>query len=95
MFGKDKDISDYITDYQLAREVAQNTLRLPQSLSKSYNIDQSIKELENYNNQHLPTWRKSTWLKGALGIILMKIMNSFSMEENYDTMKNTVSQWRR
>ncbi|MGT2636522.1 CRISPR-associated helicase Cas3' [Streptococcus ratti] len=69
LFGKDKDISDYITDYQLAREVAQNTLRLPQSLSKSYNIDQSIKELENYNNQHLPTWRKSTWLKGALGII--------------------------
>lgn len=68
-FGQSEDISDKINDNKVAQQVAQYTLRLPQSLSKSYNIDQTIRFLETYNSHHLANWRETTWLKGALGII--------------------------
>ena len=70
------------------KKVAQNTLRLPMSLSKGYNIDQTIEELERYNNSYLSQWRNSSWLKGALGIILMKTMSLFSMGLNSYMIKN-------
>ena len=38
-------------------------------LSKNYNIDDTIKELEEYNSNNLREWQTSTWLKGSLGII--------------------------
>lgn len=69
LFGQEQDISDLISDYKTAKEVAKNTLRLPQSFSKSYNIDKTIEELEKYNNKKLTGWRSSSWLKGSLGII--------------------------
>lgn len=69
LFGQTEAISDRIMEAKIAQEVAQATLRLPQSLSKSYNIDQTIHELETYNNQYLSGWRQTSWLKGALGII--------------------------
>lgn len=67
----------------VAKKVAQNTLRLPMSLSKGYNIDQTIEELERYNNSYLSQWRNSSWLKGALGIIFDEnnefILNGFKL----------------
>ncbi len=89
LFIENKDISQNITDPIIAKKVAQNTLRLPMSLSKAYNIDQTINELERYNNSHLSQWRNSSWLKGSLGIIFDKnnefILNGFKLlyDEKY------------
>ena len=60
------------------------------SLSKAYNIDQTINELERYNNSHLSQWQNSSWLKGSLGIIFDK-NNEFILNDlNYYMMKNMV-----
>ena len=89
LFKENQDISQNIADPIIAKKVAQNTLRLPMSLSKAYNIDQTINELERYNNSHLSQWRNSSWLKGALGIIFDKnnefILNGFKLlyDEKY------------
>ena len=45
------------------------TFTLPKLLSKNYNIDDTIRELEKYNLSYLEEWQTSTWLKGSLGII--------------------------
>lgn len=44
-------------------------MRLPIALTKSYNVDDTIKELEMYSRMNLNNWQDSSWLKGALGII--------------------------
>ena len=68
------------------------------SLSKAYNIDQTINELERYNNSHLSQWRNSPWLKGSLGIIFDKnnefILNGFKLlyDEKYGV---TIEGWIR
>ena len=83
LFIENQDISQNIDNPSVAKKVAQNTLRLPMSLSKGYNIDQTIEELERYNNSYLSQWRNSSWLKGALGIIFDEnnefILNGFKL----------------
>ena len=83
LFIENQDISQNIDNPSVAKKVAQNTLRLPISLSKGYNIDQTIEELERYNNSYLSQWRNSSWLKGALGIIFDEnnefILNGFKL----------------
>ncbi len=68
-FGNDKDISNEILDNKLAKNIAKNTISLPESLSKFYNIDKTIDFLEKYTLKNLSSWQKSIWLKGSLGII--------------------------
>ena len=68
--GEDGDISDHIDDPQIASDIARQTLRLPNGLSKPYTIDATIKELETYHALHFSDWYAQPWLKGALGIIL-------------------------
>lgn len=65
----ERDISGKIGDLSMAKTIAKNTLRLPSKLSAVYNIDQTIKELEEYNIKFLREWQESPWLKGSLGII--------------------------
>ncbi|EHI70385.1 CRISPR-associated helicase/endonuclease Cas3 [Streptococcus ictaluri] len=69
LFGDEKDISADIVEGDLAKQVAQNTLRLPLTLSKFYNVDKTIEELERYYLKHFSNWSSSPWLKGSLGII--------------------------
>lgn len=89
LFIENQDISQSIANPSIAKKVAQNTLRLPMSLFKDYNIDQTIEELERYNNSCLSQWRNSLWLKGELGIIFDEnnefILNGFklSYDEKY------------
>lgn len=86
LFGENIDISQHITDFDIAKKVAQNTLRLPMVLSKSYNVDKTIEELEKYNRIYLNDWRNSSWLKGALGIIFDKnneyVINDYKIRYN-------------
>ncbi len=69
LYGASDDLSENITDYKIAKKVAQNTITLPKMLSKSYVIDRSIEALERYTITNLSSWRNSTWLKNSLGII--------------------------
>lgn len=69
LFGQNEDISAMIGNNKVERLIAQNTLRLPTTLTKIYGIDRTIKFLEKYNNEHLAAWRGSSWLSGSLGII--------------------------
>ncbi|WP_019776147.1 CRISPR-associated helicase/endonuclease Cas3 [Streptococcus sobrinus] len=89
IFGETEDISSDITNFQITKKVAQNTLRLPLTLSKSYNVDKTIKELEKYYRRHFENWDNSSWLKGTLGIVFDEnnefILNGFklSYDEKY------------
>lgn len=89
LFEENEDISSNITDSSLAKQVAQHTLRLPLTLSKSYNIDKTIEELEKYYRRHFENWDNSSWLKGTLGIVFNEnnefILNGFklSYDEKY------------
>ena len=56
-FTEGVDISGSIGDNKTARKVARNTLILPKNLTKIYNIDETIKALENYNRENLSDWR--------------------------------------
>ncbi len=49
------------------------------SLSKGYNIDQTIEELERYNNSYLKSMAKFIVVKGLSGLFLMKTMSLFSI----------------
>lgn len=53
IIGTKEDISEKIDDPVIAKQVAQQTLRLPNILSVGYRIDDSIKELEEYKRNYL------------------------------------------
>lgn len=53
-----------------SKEIARETLRLPLALSAKWTIEDTIKELENYNMKYLASWQEEPWLKGTLAIVL-------------------------
>ena len=70
LFGTDEDISTRVVNEDfISKELAKHTFTLPKLLSKNYNIDDTIRELEKYTLSYLEEWQNSTWLKGSLGII--------------------------
>lgn len=73
-----EDISGKIDDFEIGKKLANQTISLPIALSKSYNIDNTIKELESYNLEELKNWQNQSWLRGTLGIILDD-KNSFKL----------------
>lgn len=83
LFDSNIDLSDKLTEAGVARKISQNTIRLPQVLSASYNIDQTIKELEEYNIEYLKDWQDLHWLKGSLGLIFDEdnsaVLNGFKL----------------
>lgn len=69
LFGSDIDISTKTDEISIAKEIAKQTVVLPNIFSKVYNIEDTIDELERYNLKNLSHWQNSNWLKGTLGII--------------------------
>lgn len=69
LFNELEDISDKINDFEIAKKIASNSLKLPTSLTKFYNIESTIGELEDYNLTNLKNWEESVLLNGLLGII--------------------------
>ncbi len=69
LFDQAKDLSSEIYDAEVQKRISRHTLRLPLRLSAHYNIDQTISELEEFNEKNLPVWQESDWLRGMLGII--------------------------
>ena len=65
-FDSDEDMSNNIEDAKAAKRIASCTIKLPNRLSKSYNIDKTIRELEDFYINNLQKWDNSAWLKGTL-----------------------------
>lgn len=65
-FDSDEDMSNSIEDAKAAKRIASCTIKLPNRLSKSYNIDKTIRELEDFYINNLQKWDNSAWLKGTL-----------------------------
>lgn len=68
-FKKAEDISSRIGEPYIARELAKQTIRLPNYVTMKKGVSQTIDELENYNKKYLADWQEQPWLKGTLGII--------------------------
>jgi len=68
-FGNKKDLSKKIDDFETAKKLATQTLRLPSVLTPSYAIDRTIEDLEDENRLNLKEWQDQPWLKGSLGLM--------------------------
>lgn len=68
-FGSNENMSGKETDDLIAKKIASSTIKLPQVLCRTYNIEDTLKALEEYTLAHFPRWESSPWLKGTLGII--------------------------
>jgi CRISPR-associated endonuclease/helicase Cas3 len=66
---QERAVSDYITDSEMAKKLANQTLRLPYSVIQRTGINRLIHWLEEYNKKNLRDWQSQTWLKGSLGLI--------------------------
>jgi CRISPR-associated endonuclease/helicase Cas3 len=63
-------LSDETPDFKTARALARCCVRLPSELCSQWNIDNTIRTLENLNKECLPEWQKSQLLSGELFLIL-------------------------
>lgn len=68
--GNCTDISTNIDNFDVAKKLATQTVKLPNPLCASYAIDRTIEELEELNRNYLSHWQNQSWLRGSLGIIL-------------------------
>ena len=77
LIGSGQDISKRIDDDTVAKNIAQQTLRLPNILSAPFRVNDTIQELEKYNLRYLKDWQSRSWLKGTLGVL-------FDREHNFE-----------
>lgn len=68
-FYDGKDISGKIEEPAIAKKLARQTIRLPNSITARKGVSEIINYLETYNRKHLANWQNQPWLKGTLGII--------------------------
>lgn len=78
LFQSTQDISDRIDSADTARQIAQQTLRLPAAAVRKSGIRDLIRWLEDYNRKYLSDWQKQPWLEGSLGVIFDE-NNEFTM----------------
>lgn len=70
LFSEEIDLSKDISDFEVVRNIAKNTVRLPNALTFTPGqVGKIIDTLEKYNMEYLPEWQETNWLKGSLGII--------------------------
>lgn len=68
-FKNEIDISGQISDPKVSKELAKQTIRLPNYVTIKKGVSNTIEELEEYNLKYLSDWQKQPWLKGSLGVI--------------------------
>lgn len=98
-FENEENISEHISEPQIAKELAKQTLRLPNYTTRLKGVSKTIDELEEYNMKFLSDWQKQPWLKGTLGIIFdengrfelsgvqLKYDNEFGLREEKENGK--------
>ncbi len=59
-------------DSAYGKKIAMQRLRLPHIFSTRWNIDRTIKELEDSNRRELAEWQQSPWIQGELVLLLDK-----------------------
>lgn len=69
LFNEEVNLSHEIDDFNISKEIAKHTLRLPFALSYPKVIDETIDLLEKENERTLKDWQNQSWLRGSLGII--------------------------
>lgn len=57
------------------RRIAEQKLRLPSAFCREWNIDRTIRELENQCGESVKYWQNSHWLKGQLVLLLDEALN--------------------
>lgn len=69
-FKDNVDISSMISDFRIAKELAKQTIRIPDYVTREQGVAKTIEWLEKYNKKHsyLWEWQSQPWLKGELGI---------------------------
>lgn len=77
-FQNHNNLADDIENAETGKMIAQQTLRLPYSITAYGKTARVIRELEDYNRKNLAVWQKQPWLKGTLGI-LFDDQNQFSI----------------
>lgn len=77
LFGEKagRDLSGKIQEKDIGMRLAGETIRLPRPLCMPYQIDKTIRELEDIYRKNLIEWDESSWLKGSLGILFDQEMN--------------------
>ncbi len=77
LFGErtGQDLSGRIQEKGIGMSLAGETIRLPRPLCMPYQIDKTIRELEDIYRTKLMDWDESSWLKGSLGIFFDEEMN--------------------
>ena len=68
-FKDNVDISGRISDFEIAKELAKQTIRIPDYVTREQGVAKTIEWLEKYNkHSFLWEWQCQPWLKGELGI---------------------------
>ncbi len=62
------DVSLKISEQNIAKQIARQSLNLPRYFT--FNIQNTIDELESFNKEYLKEWQNQSFLKGELGIII-------------------------
>lgn len=69
-FNDGADISGIVSEPGIAKELAKQTIRIPDHIVRKAGVADTIKALEEYNWLELREWQDQPWLKGELGIII-------------------------
>ncbi|MCD8151449.1 MAG: CRISPR-associated helicase Cas3' [Clostridiales bacterium] len=77
LFGEKagQNLSGRIQEKGIGMKLAGETIRLPRPLCMPYQIDKTLRELEDIYRKNLIEWDESSWLKGSLGILFDEKMN--------------------
>lgn len=77
---------------EIALQIAKQRLQLPRIFSKPWNMEKTIKELENENRNYLSQWQLSSMLRGELILLLDEYMSArlAGMTLYYDKDKGLV-----
>lgn len=77
LFGEKagQDLSGEVQEKGIGMRLAGETIRLPKPLCMPYQIDDTIRELEDVYRDNFKDWNESSWLKGSLGILFDEKMN--------------------
>lgn len=77
-----------VPDFEQAHRIARQRLKLPHIFSTRYNIDDTIRELEDINAGELRQWQQSPWIRGELVLLLdennQAELNGHRLSYSYD-----------
>ena len=75
-----------IMNSSVCKKIAEQKLRLPSVLCQTYNVDQTIEDIEGQSLNYIEKWQWSHWLKGELVLFLNEnlecIVNGFLLRYN-------------